>query len=287
MERDHYLAIIGILIIIAIAAFGGVKNPHRGLFYPGDPIKQPQKSQIEEKIKEVERQIKNLETEKNKSVFSEKVSIGYVNRSTDPSQEYITIQMKGQVPEQIYLTGWTVKSTSSGASVTIPKATYLFFTGMLNSEENIYLENGDIMYLVTGLSPNGASFKLNKCSGYLEQFQNFVPYINSNCPLPRNEDLSSIPNRVINDACFDYIDSFPSCRIETNTLPANWSHECTTFISTKINYGSCINTHKGDSDFYQHEWRVYLRRNASLWKMNRENIVLYDNLGKIVDSITY
>src|SRR3989338_8589779 len=146
MERDHYLAIIGGLLIIAIAAFGGVKNPNRGLFYQDNPIKQPQKSEIEEKIKGVEREIKNLETEKNKSVFSEKVSIGYVNRSTDPSQEYITIQMKGQVPEQIFLTGWTVKSTSSGVSVTITKAKYLFFTGILNSEENIYLENGDIMY---------------------------------------------------------------------------------------------------------------------------------------------
>ncbi len=158
---------------------------------------------------------------------------------------------------------------------------------MLNTEDTIMLTGGDTLYLVTGISPNGASFKVNKCSGYLGQFQIFVPYLNNICPLPKDEDLSSIPNLVINDACFDRIDTMSRCRIQTAPLPQNLSSECTNFILNKINYPSCVNIHKNDKDFYQKEWRVYLGRSASLWKNKRETIVLYDSLGKIVDTLKY
>ena len=158
---------------------------------------------------------------------------------------------------------------------------------MMNAEDDIVLTGGDILYLVTGVSPNGASFKVNKCSGYLGQFQTFVPYLTANCPLPKNEDLSGIPKLVINDACFDYINSMRSCKIQTKSLPVNWGSECINFIYNKINYPSCINTHKNDKDFYQREWRVYLKRSERLWKDKRETVVLYDNLGKIVSTLNY
>ena len=146
---------------------------------------------------------------------------------------------------------------------------------------------GDTAYLITGISPNGVSFKTNKCSGYLTQFQTFIPYISNSCPRPRDENLSAIPKIAVNDDCLDYIDSFPSCRVETQNLPVNWSYECKNFITQKINYPSCVNLHKGDKDFYQNEWRIYLKKSTSLWKSRRENIILYDNLGKIVDTLTY
>jgi hypothetical protein len=92
---------------------------------------------------------------------------------------------------------------------------------------------------------------------------------------------------VINDACFDYIESMGQCRIQTETLPLNWSHECTNFIYNKINYPSCVNTHKNDKDFYQKEWRVYLKRSEKIWKEKRETIILYDDHGKIVDTLKY
>src|SRR3989344_2412318 len=136
-----------------------------------------------------------------------------------------------------------IRSVGEGISTTIPKGTYLFFAGMPNVEENILLTSGDTLYLVTGISPNGSSFKVNKCSGYLGQFQTFIPYLNSNCPLPRNEDLSSIPKTRGNDLCFDYIESMSACRIKTETPPQYLGAECNNFISKKINYSSCVDAH--------------------------------------------
>lgn len=286
----------GILIllgIIAIALFGGSKGAgNNGLFSTGTQTPEQKKANIElqirdtqVKVDELQKKIKTEEENKNASIYKGDVILNYGNRSTDPGQEYLTIKVSGGGNKNILLTGWQVKSLASGNSVTIPKGTYLFFTGTINSEEDIYLTLGDTLYLVTGSSPNGSSFKSNKCSGYLTQFQTFVPYINNICPRPKNEDLSSIPKRVINDACFDYIDYFPTCRIQTEPLPQNWSSECYSFIYDKINYPSCVNAHKSDTDFYQPEWRVYLKRSEKLWKNSRETIVLYDSSGKIVDTI--
>jgi hypothetical protein len=291
MSKDDTLGIVILLSIITIALFGGAK----GVTVNNNISKTPEQQQwqIQQQLNEAERKTEELkkqvaleEANKNASVYKDIVDLSFVARSNDPKQEYAQIRVN-TTKEPINITGWKLTSKSSGQTVTIPKGTYLFFTGTTNTEENIYLNSGDVVYLVTGISPNGASFKVNKCSGYLSQFQSFTPYLSTYCPQPRNEDLSSIPKTVNNDACLDYIDYFPSCRIQTETLPANWSYECTSFIYNKINYPSCVNTHKGDKDFYQKEWRVYLKRSEKIWKDRREEIILYDNVGKIVDTLTY
>ena len=199
---------------------------------------------------------------KSRSKYYGLVTISRVNRSKDPKKEYVLIKVSSKATTTVPVTGWLIKSESSGKSVLIPQSSYLFFAGVPNTEENIILKANDSLYLSTGISPNGASFKVNKCSGYLEQFQDFYPGISQSCPRARDEDLSSIPKLTINDACLDYIKSFPSCRIQTKTLPANWSYECTNFITTKINYPSCINTHKNDSDFYKNESVSKKKRDA-------------------------
>ncbi|MDQ5949226.1 MAG: hypothetical protein QG589_352 [Patescibacteria group bacterium] len=289
MTKDDYTGLLILLGIFAIAAFGGAKNS-QFLTPPANNDRLTVEQKIHEaqtQVDDLKKQIQIQEEAKTRSVYAGKIFLQYVSRSTEPSQEYVTIRMDSNATTTIPITGWTLKSMASGVSVTIPKGTYLYFTGMLNAEENIILSPGDTAYILTGISPNGSNFKVNKCSGYLSQFQTFYPYLYTNCPAPRNEDLSSIPKRVVNDACFDYIDSMSSCRIQTESLPMNWSYECTHFIYDKINYNSCINTHKGDADFYQKEWRIHLKRSERLWKDRRESIQLIDLNGKIVDTITY
>lgn len=294
MNKDDYTGIGILLLIIVIALLGGTKNNFAGPVDNTPKTEAEQRVDIEKQLKEAEkkaldiqRQIDEEEAKKTESKYKGLVFIRYVSRSTKPGNEYMSIQTDSRATTSIPITGWTIRSASSGNSVTIPKASYLFFAGQVNSEENIILSGGETVYIVTGISPNGASFKVNKCSGYLSQFQTFVPYLNTNCPRPRDMDLSSIPKLTINDACFDYLETFPACRIETKTLPLNWSYECKNFIYEKINYNSCINISKNDHDFYKKEWRVYLKRSDILWKQRRENIVLYDNEGKIVHSLTY
>ncbi len=294
MRNDEYVGILVIVGIIAVGLFGGVKGAsNNGLISAGaTPIQkqadiQQQLTQTETKVLDLQRQIKIEESKKTESRYKGLVTISYINRVSDPSQEYIAIQESGLATTSILVTGWVLKSTSSGASVTIPKGTYLYFVGIPNTEDNIYLNPNDILYLITGVSPNGASFKLNKCSGYLGQSQTFIPYLGYSCPAARDEDYSSIPKTQPNDACLDYIESFPQCKTQTESLPINWSYECTKFIYDKLNYPSCVNTHKNDKDFYKNEWRVYLKRSERLWKDRREEVILYDDMGKIVDKISY
>jgi hypothetical protein len=299
MDKDDSSGILIILAIVAIALFGGVKNTNNFNNTTSQPttnneIQQQNQTSVEQKINNIEDQIeqikKQIQTEEDKktqSQYKDKITLAYINRSSDPNKEYVTIKVSYNATGTIPITGWVLKSSNTGMQVSIPKATYLFFTGMINTEDDIYLQANDTLYLVTGISPNGASFKVNKCSGYLGQFQTFVPYLSTSCPLPKNENLSEIPKLVINDACFDYIDSMGRCKISTKSLPINWSLECKNFITNKINYLSCVNTHKNDKDFYQKEWRVYLKRSERIWKDKREVIVLYDDLGKIVDTLSY
>ncbi|MEQ1561470.1 MAG: hypothetical protein ABL899_01960 [Nitrospira sp.] len=289
MLKDHSFAIIFILIILTIALFGGGNNS--GTWFTSGPQTPEQKqAELERKIQNAKNQVDNLsekiQDEKERSEYAGLVKISSINRSTDPGQEYITINTTSKA-KNILVTGWTIKSLSSGNSIPIPKANYLYFTRSQNTEEDIYLSSNETLYINTGYSPIGLSFRINKCTGYLNQFQTFVPYINNRCPLARNEDLSSIPKRVENDACFDYIDNISQCRIQTTDLPIKWSYECKKFISEKINYASCVDNHKNDLDFNQHEWRVYLKRDAILWKKSRETVVLYDSIGKVVSKIEY
>jgi hypothetical protein len=281
------------MAVVAIALFGGIKNV-ANIGPVSNENQAQQEINLEQKIQNTQTEIDNLkkqlqieEDKKTQSQYKGIVTLSYINRSKDPSQEYVVIKVRDDAKESIPVTGWVLKSINTGNQVSIPKATYLFFTGMLNVEENILLVAGDTLYLTTGISPNGSSFKVNKCSGYLGQFQTFIPYFNNNCPAPRNEDLSSIPKLLVNSDCLDYIDSMNRCRIQTETLPINWGTECKNFIIDKINYPSCINTHKNDKDFYEKEWRVYLKRGENLWKDRREIVVLYDNDGKIVDTLKY
>ena len=181
--------------------------------------------------------------------------------------------------------GWTL-GTASGLSVPIPKSDILYFDNSVNAEnDTVVLYPGDKAFVISGQSPIGVSFRVNKCSGYLAQFKNFNPYLSNNCPLARDENLSSIPRRVENDACFDMLSNYPICHAQVDSLPLGFSYECTKFITEKLNYNSCIDTHKNDKDFYQKEWRIYLKRNTELWTNSRYEVVtLYDNQGKIVDT---
>ncbi len=307
MKNDNFTGMIMLISIIGILLLGGTKGKEN-VFAPNPPtelktapapsaVSNPAvswptatwPSQTGSGNVQDETQ-KKAEEEKIKATYSpyyNLVDLSFISKSLNPNQEYAVIRVTGNLSSPIKVTGWTIRSSATGVSVEIPKGSYLYFAGSPNSEEIVYLENLDTLYLITGHSPIGVSFKSNKCSGYLSQFQNFTPSLYTSCPAPRDEDYSSIPRSPNNDACLDYIEAFPACRIQTQNLPLNWSYECTNFIYNKLNYSSCVNTHKSDKDFYGHEWRVYLKRSERLWKDKRENIVLYDENRKIVDWVSY
>ena len=232
------------------------------------------------------------EINSNFSPLKNKVELGS-NRSTyygsgdkdAVNQEYLSIQTKQNITEKIHLTGLVIKSAATGVKVVIGQGVYLYFSGMVNPPQDIFLGPNETAYIITGRSPLGVSFKVNKCLGYLSKNQDFNPYLRSNCPAVKDEPMPKAPNQL-NDKCLDYIERFPSCTAFT-TGELELSPECNNFLIEKTNYGYCVQTHKNDKDFYDDDWRIYLSRDETLWKSKRETIELLDQNGKLIDSVSY
>lgn len=216
------------------------------------------------------------------SEFQNEAALGIGRaRRTDPKSEYIEIKASSGNSSQIDITNWTVEG-KRGLDLKIPQAVRLYQSNQVNWKENVFLMPGDKAIIATGHSPIGDSFLLNKCSGYFSQFQSFSPNILLQCPYPKNEEWSF----SLSDDCLDYIDRLPKC--EANfTHPFYLENNCIEAINKTLNYNKCVDLHKSDDDFYKKEWRIYLGRDEELWKDRRENIVLRDSKGKIVDEISY
>jgi len=211
------------------------------------------------------------------------LSVGYASRQTDPQKEYIEITASRNNLNPLMITEWTVEG-KNGLDIKIGKGTYLPLLGQVSIQDNIFLHPGEKAIIMTGESPIGTSFRLNQCTGYFEQFQDFIPSLPKKCPYLEDEE---IPNEHgFNDSCLDYIDRLPNCKIQL-TVPTTLNPICQKFIKNTLTYPSCVNLHKNDPDFYGSEWRIYLNRSEELWKSKRETIILRDETGAIIDWKSY
>lgn len=209
----------------------------------------------------------------------------------NPDNEYLTIQISTKIQSSINIYGWRLRSSITGNSVELGGATYLPRLGGQNKKFPIAVEPGGKIIVTTGRSPIGVSFRLNRCTGYLEQFQNFSPYLPKKCPRAEDEIPSEYrygtgPNSF-NSECMDFIEQIPLCRINTKDIPLNMQPQCQIFVTRDINYNSCIDKHKNEDGFYINEWRLFLERDYELWRDKREVIELIDAEGKLIDVITY
>ncbi len=213
--------------------------------------------------------------------------------NTDVKQEYITIDYRKAgtfvSTESINVTGWMLRSTKTGRQASLGKAVLLpssYAATAVKGEDLIIFRPGDRAIIATGRSPIGNSFLINKCVGHFNQYQTFTPYINQTCPALRDEKMPEPPN-ALNDACLNYINSWPTCGNQVRNLPERLSHECQTWIIEHATYNSCVSLHQPDADFFSSEWRVFLNRTEPLWKTQRETIQLLDENGKVVDEVSY
>lgn len=291
---DWNWGLILICVVLALSVFGGAKNA-KPIYSNGSTIPSPEERQLTQseieynlndaqyKVNQLQQELAAEELKKNSSVYKGKISM-YVYNSSSAGTEYVDIMADYANKEPINITGWKLLSTSTNQSTVIPQSTLLYFAGQQNTEQDVILNPGEHAYIITGRSPIGYGFKVNKCSGYLSQYTTFYPGVWTNCPAPRDEDQSSIPNRVVNDNCFSLINSLGSCRVP-EPLSNAYSWECQAFLTEKINYPYCISNHKSDKDFWGNAWYVYLKRSEPLWRYQRETVILYDSVGKPVTQV--
>lgn len=225
------------------------------------------------------------------SEFENKVSIKNSSsgpKKTSVGEEYITLTASNKNEEKISITGWKLESIISKNQASIGGATEIFRSGIVNVELPLKLAPGESVIIATGRSPIGASFKINKCSGYQEQFQDFFPQLSKKCPDASDEFDDIVSNIPITDnVCENFVDKINRCEMVVDALPLGTSNQCSEFLSTTINYTGCVKKHRGDLDFFTKEWRVFLDRSTELWRLKRETIRLIDNAGKVVDTYTY
>lgn len=239
------------------------------------------------------------------SSFEGKIKIGRGNaKSEDYGNEEYIILKNATKDESINITGWKLQNNGSifggQQTISIPRGTYLFDPDgsvlsdiiLLPGEEAIVLSGN-----ITRTRPIkiNYSFKVNKCSGYLDKLENydFTPSLSTSCPLIKDEPEV----KTANSSCYDAISRIGRCvtadfeindddDMELNGRVVSIGSECRKFIEKTANYENCIERHAGDADFFDNEWRVFLGE-GELWNENREVISLYDNLNRLVARISY
>jgi hypothetical protein len=211
--------------------------------------------------------------------------------NADPSTEYITLYTNLDKNETVKITGWYLKSDVTGYYAVIGGAALLPVPPS-NAQSDVMLRQGDTVYLVKGFSPIGASFRTNKCTGYFEENRTFTPYLPMTCPLPKNEKLPQFSsNYDMNDECIKIIENLPECGTVDNKfirdLPDTVPQTCKDYLTTQINYNSCVALHFSDADFPGNKYYIYLNKLNSLWRPLHDIVKLYDSNGLVVDSLSY
>lgn len=300
-----------ILVVVVLAYMGWSAHKGGSLFSPATstiavqydsnagatqlPIQKTQEQEIADQIKQAQTevtklqgQVKQAEADANASPLRGKLAIASLSRGANAASEYVLIQAASENIASVQLTGLTLKSAVSHLAVTIPKAWRLPYPGGVGEGDVVLLAPGERAVITTGYSPNGMSFRLNRCTGFFAQSTSFTPSLPRECPSPVQE-LSPDDAAQLSEACIDYISYFPSCTTASSSLPPSFQKDgnCQTYVSRKISYGRCVALHRNEPGFYRGEWRIYLNRGETLWKARREVVELLDTDGKFISAYSY
>jgi hypothetical protein len=202
-------------------------------------------------------------------------------REISPSKEYLDITNKSDAI--LNITGWKVVN-ENGTAATIGRGVGLFVSGKAVELSNIVLRPGETAHVISGQSPIGVSFRKNICSGYLAQFQKFVPSLSNNCPqIITSENLSKYAPYP---TCINYINGLPACTAITdqNQIPGGSGPSCASFVGERATYNGCVEDHSKDADFYEPSWMVYFGSGQELWKSG-EVVRILDREGKTVSTL--
>jgi|SRR3989344_6258716 len=194
----------------------------------------------------------------------------------------ITVYSRLSKEENINITGWRIKSNRR--ELTIPQAVGVYEPSGAAPEGDIILSGNEYVYIYSTRSPIGRNFRLNKCTGYLENTSDFEPALPRSCPTVKKEEISHLSGQ-----CQSYIFSLGVCQppnLDTyNSLPGtDQGNECRAFLSN-INFNSCFTKYSRDSDFLSNQWRVWVNQN--ILDSQHDRLLLFDKEGKVVDDYIY
>ena len=216
------------------------------------------------------------------SAYYQKVEISNVNaKESNFTDDYLELRNDGD--ETINITGWTLSSDTETKtfSKAIKRLKYPFSSG---TEVNIELADGDQAVVSMGVSPDGINFLTNKCTGYLDQSDQYDPSLDEHCPDLINSEYDHLSN-----ACQSFINNLSSCEIPdySDDLVIIIDSECTGFLNETFNYGQCYSDYYQDIDFLEDEWRIFLNMSIDFLDDDNDTIILKDKSGLVVDRYSY
>lgn len=205
--------------------------------------------------------------------------------------EYIEIRAKKTNAEAINISNWSLQSMVSDIWIGIPQGVELYIVGEVNELQDIYLRPGESAVIATRQSPVGVSFRVNRCSGFLSDTQNFEPPLRTICMDPREVLPPTVENiKSYDDECVRFVENFGRCSYVTSTIEGftELSQACRDKIQPRFTYNYCSSVHANDSDFYDEKnWRIFLNQDKIIWKENYEIIRLLDEKHRTVDVFNY
>ena len=217
------------------------------------------------------------------SPYFEKVQISSVSTySWGNYPKSISLYSYLQDGESIDISGWKIKSNRS--EIGIPKAIGVYRPDG-GEETDIILSGSNYINIYNAKSPVNKNFRLNKCTGYLENFYDFNPPLPMNCPYINRSEISYLYGE-----CQSYIFSLSSCKMpETsfyNSLPGSErGNDCRAYLNT-INFGNCYSKYRNDKDFLSSEWRIWIEGDWFIDSLH-DRIRIFDKEGLLADEYIY
>ncbi|MCS6789087.1 MAG: hypothetical protein NZ484_00750 [Patescibacteria group bacterium] len=214
------------------------------------------------------------------SPYAGKVFIEDIKIYGNQGQKYeeIILSVRGlQNQQKINISGWSLFSNKSNFIITFGLKNLDF--SKVFKESSIVLENNYKVKIYSTHSPIGVNFELNKCSGYLNEFYNFVPNLPKNCPKIEKKEIAHLSG-----LCQDFILGLKTCEVPNQLRIIDNDPACLNYLKN-INYQGCFDKNKNKFDFYTKEWLIFM--NKEILDDLHDRVLLYDNKGLIVDEYIY
>lgn len=260
-----------------VKAGGGLFAPKKSSSGTSTPKPVTAKS-LESQIKEIREQI----AAEKASVYEGSVTMSVKNPGEQ--EEYVVLSARGSITTPITITGWKIKSTVTGRTLSIGTASPLI--GFSNANQAVTLKKGERALVYSEEKPH-YSFRTNKCTGYLEQERDYIPTLEKKCPLADSLVSPSSP-LYDQDTCMDYLGTIPRCtEPDEDEVHDEVNDQCEHFIDQNVNYDGCVNMFKNEPDFFGKEWRIYPTSRRVNWREENDELELLDVNGKVVDSVSY
>ncbi|MDP1706462.1 MAG: hypothetical protein Q8L36_01455 [bacterium] len=216
------------------------------------------------------------------SPYYGKITIAAINFSSIYSP-YNRVAIASKTNDLINVSGWRIQN-KWGSLPNIPQAIADYQPFGINAKTDIIIKAGETVNMYSNRSASNQNFRLNKCTGYFNNYYNFQPVLPKSCPA-----LDKGDSYLFSSSCQNFVRSISGCRVPTanelNRFSLPGDNLCHAFLD-KINYGGCYQEHSTDANFFSKEWRVWLGQNFDFDRRN-DRLFLFDENNLLVDEYVY